>query len=271
MNARERFKTSLLGGKADRFFRFETGAWPSTIEKWKSEGLPNFVSSEEKLNEQFYRSAVKKNSSYEKEVTFNEFFHHDPLYRLPIKSGYCDSPLFPKYKDIILSEDDNCYIVRDVDGVTKKIFKENPDLSMPMFLEFPVQQPADWTEELKKEHMNISQIKYLLGDIKMIAKEIGETSCREVPVYITACGGFGHPRNLLGDANLCFAYYDEPDMIKDIMKHWLATNIEILRLVTEYITLDNYLIWEDMSYKNGPLIGAGYVPGIYFTLLQRIN
>jgi len=257
MNARERYLNSLLGGPIDRFFRLELGAWPSTVRRWKTEGLPQNVSDEEKLNAQFYILDKAKKTSDVKEISFNEYFDNDPIFRLPVQSGYCDSPLFPKYDTEILEELDTTYIVRDTDGVIKKIFKENPDLSMPMFIEFPVKTSRDW-EKFKQEHMQIDRVKELLGDISSIAGEAGGED-RDFPVYMTACGGFGHPRNLMGDENLCMAYYDEPDMVHDIMKHWLSVNAEILSVVSKHIVLDNYLIWEDMSYKNGPLIGPEMV------------
>ena len=253
MNARERYLNSLLGGPIDRFFRLELGAWPSTVRRWKKEGLPHYVSDEELLNAQLYAMDLANTEHGERTVSFNEFFKNDTLYRLPVQGGYCDSPLFPKYVTEVLEEEETTYIVRDVDGVIKKIFKENSDLSMPMFLEFPVKTPADW-EKLKSEHMRIDLIKEQLGDVQALAEEIGGEA-RDFPAYMTACGGFGHPRNLLGDVNLCLAYYDEPEMMHDIMRHWLAVNAEILTIVSKHIVLDNYLIWEDMSYKNGPLIG----------------
>ena len=257
MNARERYLNSLLGGPVDRFFRYELGAWPSTVRRWKTEGLPQNVSDEEKLNAQFYVLDEVKKTPGGQEISFNEYFQNDPLYRLPVQSGYCDSPLFPKYRTEILEEMDTTFIIRDSDGVIKKIFKENPDLSMPMFIEFPVKTPADW-EKLKHEHMQIDRVEELLGDVPAMAKDLGGEA-RNFPVFMTACGGFGHPRNLMGDENLCIAYYDEPEMIHDILKHWLAVNAEILSVVSKYIVPDNYLIWEDMSYRNGPLIGPDMV------------
>jgi len=253
MNHRERYLNSLLGGDLDRFFRLELGAWPSTVRRWKTEGLPEYVSDEELLNAQLYALDLANDDTGERKMSFNEFFHNDPLYRLPVQGGYCDSPLFPKFENEVLDEEETKHIVRDVDGVIKKIFKENADLSMPMFIEFPVKSPADW-ERFKQEHMRIDLIEELLGDVPAMSKEAGGEA-RDFPVYMTACGGFGHPRNLLGDVNLFYAYYDEPEMMHDIMRHWLAVNAEILSIVSKYIVLDNYLIWEDMSYKNGPLIG----------------
>ncbi|MCL4418043.1 MAG: uroporphyrinogen decarboxylase family protein [Actinobacteria bacterium] len=259
MNARTRYLNSLLGGKVDRFFRYEIGAWPSTIERWKREGMPENVSSAERENEHFYKIAKKDKWIYSESrkddteiISFYQYFHQDDLLRLPIESGYCDSPFFPKFEEVILEEGINYFIVKDVDGITKKIWKDDPDQSMPQFLEFPVKSLRDW-EKVKGDHLDASRIEGLLGDIKKISEDINEMK-REFPVYITACGGFGHPRNLMGIENLCCAYYDEPEMVKDIMQNWFEINKEILRLVTEYIKFDNYLIWEDMSYKNGPLI-----------------
>lgn len=259
MNTRTRYLNSLSGGKIDRFFRHELGAWPSTIKRWKKEGLPQNVTSEDKPNDHLYRivNKIKQNNIKEQkdsmeQISFNQYFQYDELLRLPVDSGYTDSPFFPKFNEVILEESMDHLIVKDVDGVRKKILKENPDQSMPQFLEFPVKTCDDW-EKVKKDHLDVSRISGLIGDIKKMSEDINEKN-REIPVYMTACGGFGHPRNLMGDENLCYAYYDEPEMVKDIMQNWLDVNKEILRLVTEHIELDNYYIWEDMAYKNGPLI-----------------
>jgi uroporphyrinogen-III decarboxylase len=238
MNARTRYLNSLLGGDIDRFFRYEFGPWPSTLELWKEEGLPH--------------DTVIEGSRGTEEITFRSYFQFDELYRIPVDSGYTDSPFFPKFDEAILEKSMDHHIVRDVDGVIKKIFIKDPDKSMPRFLEFPVKTRDDW-EKLKKDHLDISRISGSIGDIKKISEDICEKD-REFPVCLTACGGFGHPRNLMGDENLSYAYFDEPGMIKDMMQNWLDVNKEIIRLVAEYIEIDNYLIWEDMSYKNGPLI-----------------
>ena len=66
MNTRTRYLNSLLGGKVDRLFRYEIAAWPSTIERWKKEGLPDNISSAESENEHFYKIAKKDKGIYSK-------------------------------------------------------------------------------------------------------------------------------------------------------------------------------------------------------------
>lgn len=257
MDTRTRYLNSLLGGKVDRFFRYETGAWPSTVKMWKSQGLPEYVSHEEKMNAHFYNVARAEAEKSGNEISFNEFFEHDQLVRIPVNSGYCDSPFFPKFEQYVIEESLNYQIVRDVDGVIKKNLKDNPDQSMPAFLEFPVKTRGDW-EKIRDERLVKANVKDHLGDIAAIASQLNENK-RTFPVLMTACGGFGHPRNLMGDENLCYMYYDEPEMMHEIMQNWADINIEIVRLVSEHISIDNYLIWEDMSYKNGPLISPAHV------------
>lgn len=236
MNNKMRFLNSCLGGKIDRFFRMELGTWESTIYNWKAAGkLP-----------QEYKSTVK--------VTHDMFYKHfgmDFLYRLPLATGDITSPFFPKFKEIVIEEGIDWRIIRDVDGITKKIYKDKTGLdSMPQFMKFPVTERADW-EKLKEEHMDPSNVEKYLGDVQAVADELVD---RDFPVEMVFCGAFGHPRNLFGDENLSYALYDDPEMIDDIMGNWCTISKKIASIVCNKIEVDNLFLWEDMCYKNGPLI-----------------
>jgi uroporphyrinogen decarboxylase len=67
-------------------------------------------------------------------------------------------------------------------------------------------------------------------------------------------GFFGMPRELLGVENQLMMYYDDPQLMHDINDHltrvWLAVMEELLSKVE----LDFVYFWEDMAFKNGPLL-----------------
>ncbi len=69
-----------------------------------------------------------------------------------------------------------------------------------------------------------------------------------------SCGFFGTLVHLLGYQNLFFYYYDEPELLKDILQHltnlWLAIWEEVLAEVE----VDVVHIWEDMSSNKGSMI-----------------
>ena len=58
----------------------------------------------------------------------------------------------------------------------------------------------------------------------------------------------------MGLENLLFAYYDNPQLIKDILDFLGDFWINLWSEVLSQIEVDYALIWEDMSYKNGMLV-----------------
>ena len=72
-------------------------------------------------------------------------------------------------------------------------------------------------------------------------------------------GGFDEPRQLMGEENLCCAYYDEPEMIEDMMATFTDTALKVIERVGDVVPIDNLIVHEDMAGKSGPLIGPGLV------------
>jgi uroporphyrinogen decarboxylase len=73
-------------------------------------------------------------------------------------------------------------------------------------------------------------------------------------------GFFGFGRQLMGLENWLLAFYKAPDMVKDMEEFWVDFLIETARNVIETLRsdIDCVTIWEDMAYKNGPLLSLKY-------------
>ena len=77
----------------------------------------------------------------------------------------------------------------------------------------------------------------------------------ELPIAIGGKHGFfGTPRFLLGDMNVLYAFHDKPELIKAMNSHLTSFWIALYEQVMTQVQPDLALIWEDMCYKNGPLI-----------------
>lgn len=225
MNARERFLNTVLGRKVDRFYRYEHGPWPSTQKAWESQGLPTGID-------------------------FNEYFEFDKLPRLPVRTGYVDSPFCPLMERKVIEKTLNWAIIKDSDGITKKVLNIDPDLSMPQFLKFPVENREDW-KRIRK-HLEPSRVAGLVKELDSTYPGLDEG--RDFPITLTACGAFGHPRNLFGDTLLCYTFYDDPGLIHEVLGNWLDIYKAVLFEASRRVRIDCFLIWEDMCYKNGPLV-----------------
>ena len=224
MTSRQRFLSSLRGGNLDRFFRYEHGPWPTTRERWIREGYPE-------------------------DASFGAFFEMDPLNRIQINSGYCDSPYEPKFEVAEAEERDGYRVYIDADGIRKRELVTRSDTSMPQFLEFPVAGRSDWEEV--RERLNPDDARARIGDPERLNQQCGDPN---VPTMLPMCGAFGHPRNLLGDEGLSYLIFDDPALLDEILDNWRDVYVALLRELTAVVRVDSILIWEDMCYRNGPLI-----------------
>jgi uroporphyrinogen decarboxylase len=68
------------------------------------------------------------------------------------------------------------------------------------------------------------------------------------------CGLFGAPRFLMGEVALLVAFLDAPDLVRNIITRLADLWAALYDRVLSQVNVDCIHIWEDMSFKNGPLI-----------------
>ncbi len=233
MTLRELFLETARFGNPDRMFKWELcAAWRSTLDRWRREGMPADTDIFEHLQMDWH-------------ISFLNF-----QTELGINSGFTESPYQPRFESKIIEENETSVIRQDVSGIWRREWKGYSELSMPQFVRFPVQTRKDY-EALRWRLDPQAEGRYP-KDWGPVEKRCAE---RDYPVGMPLCGAFGHLRNLFGVEELLVRYYDEPDFIHDIMEDWVWTNTGIVDTVCAHIELDYVLLWEDMCYKTGPLIG----------------
>lgn len=192
------------------------------MDRWRREGLPEGVDP-------------------------GAYFGLEGAHRLPVDSGFCHVPLCPPFEQEVLADEGESIVFRDAQGIVKRDRKPGFGVSMSQFLEFPVKDRADW-EDIKwrldpdtpERYPNWGELDYLDNP--------------DLPVMIHICGAYGTPRNLFGEERLAYAYYDQPDLIHDIQRHWTDFYCRMFTRILQHAHLDYVYIWEDMAFKNGPLI-----------------
>jgi uroporphyrinogen decarboxylase len=227
MNARERFRATCRFEPVDRPFRFETiGFWPETIARWHQEGLP------------------------EEAEQITAFVHFGMDLRMPIIIGGSEDPgLVPLFEEKVIEESEHYRIKETMFGTVIKEFKDGQS-ALPQFLNFPVKDMS--TFEDLKWRLDPSTAERLGKDWDQNAKIYNESV---VPVVLYFCGLFGTVRHLLGFEQLMLAYYDTPELIHAIGEHWVDMHTALLERITASAGIDAIYFWEDMAYRNGPIIG----------------
>jgi hypothetical protein len=162
----------------------------------------------------------------------------------------------------VIEETDEHILSRDGLGRTMQLQKGVSTLPHP--LDYPVRTMEDW--------LRIKPL-YEYGDARFSggweeharrAAEDGAVVCAEIP------GGFDEPRQLMGEENLCIAFYEQPDLVHDILATIGETAFRVLERVTAAVPVDALVVHEDMAGKGGPLAGPVQVREFIRPYYRRI-
>ena len=227
MNARERFRATCRFAPLDRPFHWETiGFWPETTARWHSEGLPRDIDG-------YLTSA---------------YFNLD--LRIPIFVGDHENPgFFPVFDEQVIEETDQYRVRRNAAGITLKEFAHQQS-ALPAFLSFPVTDRRSF--ETLRHRLDPATPNRLGADW---AERAAAYRTVDVPVIVYVCGLFGFARHLLGFENLMVAYIETPELIHAIGEQWATLYGGILEEIAAATAIDAVYLWEDMAYRNGPMIG----------------
>jgi len=165
---------------------------------------------------------------------------------IPVNTGWMGS-----IADEIIEETDEHIIGRDRMGRTMRLAKRAATLPLPM--DYPVKNMDDWLKV--KHHYAFSEERFVRGWEEK-AREIRQSG-RVVSVGIP--GGFDEPRQLMGEEELCVAYYTQPELIRDILETIGDTAFKVLDRVSAAVRVDQLLVHEDMAGSSGPLAGPKQV------------
>ncbi|MBW1960175.1 MAG: hypothetical protein JRJ04_01865 [Deltaproteobacteria bacterium] len=251
MNARERFNAIMSFEKPDRNFIWEMGYWRQTIERWYREGLPrkHGLPAEGDPGQGVRAEAFPHDpfsTSRFRDVDVHEHMGMDePLMAVAVNSGPC-----PPFEQIVFEETDNFVIFQDEFGVKKRINKKGA--SIPEFIDWQVKGRRDF-EKLKEERFHPRLEERVPENWHAIVEEY---KTRDFPLTLGGYpyGLYGFLRYLMGEERLLFGFYDQPDLVRDMMNFLADFWIELWDQVLSLVRVDCAYFWEDMAYRSGPLI-----------------
>ena len=231
MTARERFLRQMRFQRVDYPVRWETlGFWGETVTRWRQEGLPDDIGPE-------------------------EYFGMDGRIYLPVNCGFTNLPYDPPFEHKELERTERSVVYQTEAGIVMRQRADKAELSMPQWLRFPVQTRKDW-EDMRDNRLD-PDTPSRYPDWNDLHAQFDD---RVDPLGLTICGAYGTPRNLFGEERLAYVYYDDPDLIHDIMQWWLRFYSRVVSIVTEHFPeIDYIMLWEDMAHKTGPLISPEFV------------
>jgi uroporphyrinogen decarboxylase len=177
--------------------------------------------------------------------------------------------LFPPLERKLLSETEECQVVRDECGNTVKIFRDGRGLSMPQWVEYPVRSRQDWETLVRPRFDWRSPERVPQGEALRLYAE--KMKARDYPLGIWAASLYGWPRCLMGVERVSTMFYDDPALVHEICEHIAEFAVNLLTPVLGAVQFDFAFIWEDMAGKAGPLCSPATYREFCLEPLKRVT
>ena len=145
--------------------------------------------------------------------------------------------------------EDNEYVIRRYNYGKVEKSKKYGDYHAHT-LEYPVKSREDW-DRIKEQYLNPHDPRRLPKDWENYVELYHN---REFPLQLTCGGVYGFARNMMGDEALCYAFYDDPELVQDIIGSYIDFCITLWERLCRDVQFDLIESWEDMASKTGSII-----------------
>ena len=223
MTQREAFHAAMAGERPDVLCQFEPGYWPDTVARWRQEGLPGGVEPWDDCG----------------------ILHY---FRPNIAAD-----IFPPFPREVLEENAATRVVRTENGIICRESKEG--FTIPQFIRHPVRTRDDF-EQLKERLDPAASGRYPADwdDWCVAAADSPHIWC----LGRRENGFFGWLRELMGLEGLLLAYTDQPELVHEICRYHVTYLKRLYERALQGTPIDFVFMWEDMCYRNGPLISPSF-------------
>ena len=239
MTARERFNRQMHYRSVDRCFNMEFGYWKENFTTWPL----------------FYENGIRNNG--EADV----FFAFDPIAQIGGATWMC-----PAFEEKEIGRHDNKIIRINSDGLMAEVLASGKD-TIPHYLRSSVTTPDDW-KRVKEEHFDRGHPGRRM-DVEGLKKAFPDD--RDFPLGISCGSMIGKIRDMLTFEGLAYACYDYPDMVEDMVETCCLLVEDSLDQVLGEIAFDYASGWEDICFKNGPIVSVPFFRDIVMPRYKRIR
>lgn len=163
---------------------------------------------------------------------------------------------------VTLYEDEEKLVQRDFLGRTMQLMKKAATIPLPQ--NYPVETMDDW---LRVKHFFAYSPERIKWDDVAKARQQREDGAL---VVAHMPGSFDIARELMGEENACLAYYEQPELMDDIVATLSDTTFRVLEAISAQVRIDQLSVHEDFAGKSGPMVGPTQVTGWFKPYYRRI-
>jgi len=259
MNNRERTKAILNYENYDRMPVVHFGYWYETLEKWHAEGhiTENEFRNWNDADEHDKRDAANEydrwnnGNEYDKSIASKlgfDFNWHN------VYSVNTWSHLYPPFKyEVVKVLPDGSKHIRDDSGVI--LLEKNDAGSIPMEIDHLLKDRESWEEHYLPRLQSIED--RMNQESLLLCKE---DSKRDAPLGLHCGSLFGVIRNWVGVENISYLYADDKELYDEMIETVAQLNFKLIEATLRSgAKFDFAHFWEDICFKNGPLV----IPGVF--------
>lgn len=239
MTDRERFNNQMHYQTIDRCFNMEFGYWDENFTQW-----PIFIEHGIKNNEEA-----------------DVFFSFDTTKRIVGKNW-----MMPSFPEKVVEEKETTRIIMNFDGLLAEIPIDGHD-TIPHYVRPTIVTPEDW-KKCKEERF---QIHHPDRKLDIEALKLQHPDPRDYPLGISCGSMIGYIRNMLTFEGLAYAIYDYPEMVEDMVETCCQLVEYALDQTIPHFKFDYASGWEDICFKNGPIITLDFFTNVVVPRYKRIG
>jgi hypothetical protein len=209
------------------------GIWPSTLARWHAEGLPAAIDNVPDL------------------IDYLGLQPH--LWSGPAVNLFA----YPAFDYEVLARTADKITYRNGNGIVCTEFVTDNYQSMPHFEAFPVRTPRDWREYRPRLAWDAGRIRPEWPR----QREAWQARTAPLILYLDRAGSlYGAVRDLMGVEGASYAFFDEPEMVADMMDTVVALFCAVCdALLTDGFVPDAVCLWEDMGFNTASLLSPRLV------------
>lgn len=228
------------------------GYWRQTLQKWAAEG---HISAEEAKNWADGNPA-----------------DYSIMSKLGFDFNWCggaesDCFLYPPFETEVVQElPDGSLIARDGNGLLTK--------TKPGVTSIPAHAGTSLTGREAWEELYLPRLKYCASRVNAeeIKRTLDEKRALDIPAYVYMGSMFGKVRDMLGIEELAYLKDDDEDLYIEVVNTVDGLCYECAKAVFELgCEIDYVHFWEDICFKNGPLIRPAEFAGLCGPWYKKIT
>lgn len=239
MTDRERFNNQMHYRPVDRCFNMEFGYWEENFREWPL----------------FFENGITNN--WEADI----FFNFDRIHSIGGRIW-----LSPSFPNTVVKETATTRFLMNSDGLLAEVPLDGHD-TIPHYIKASIVTPDDW-KRCKEERFRRDDPARKV-DVEHLKK--AHPPDRTYPLGVDCGSMIGKIRDMLTFEGLAYACYDYPDMVEDMVETCCVMVEDFLDQVLGQIDFDYASAWEDICFKNGPIVSVPFFRDVVMPRYKRIS